>query len=116
MNEAEAIERLRKFATDPAARGLADDVALFDGLVITHDTIAEGVHFRTGDPAGRRLKLVAVNCPTSPPKPTPSARFVADMSRATLGTRLYRRIRRPCHLRPALIGATVACGGPARVG
>jgi hypothetical protein len=24
MNEAEAIERLRKFATDPAARGLAD--------------------------------------------------------------------------------------------
>ena len=62
MNEAEAIERLRKFATDPAARGLADDAALFDGLVITHDTIAEGVHFRTGDPAASvAWKLVAVN-------------------------------------------------------
>lgn len=62
MNEAQAIERLRGFARDPAARGLADDAALFDGLVITHDTIAEGVHFRTGDPAASvAWKLVAVN-------------------------------------------------------
>ena len=62
MNEAEAIERLRKFATDPAARGLADDAALFEGLVITHDSIAEGVHFLATDPAGSvGWKLVAVN-------------------------------------------------------
>jgi thiamine-monophosphate kinase len=62
MNEAEAIERLRKFATDPAARGLADDVALFDGLVITHDSLAEGVHFLPTDPAASvGWKLVAVN-------------------------------------------------------
>ncbi len=62
MNEAEAIERLRRFANDPAARGLMDDAALFDGLVITHDSIAEGVHFRTGDPAPSvAWKLVAVN-------------------------------------------------------
>ena len=62
MNEADAIERLRRFATDPAARGLADDAALFDGLVITHDSIAEGVHFRSGDPAPSvAWKLVAVN-------------------------------------------------------
>ena len=62
MNEAEAIERLRRFATDPAARGLADDAALFEGLVITHDSIAEGVHFLPGDPAGSvGWKLVAVN-------------------------------------------------------
>ena len=62
MNEAEAIERLRKFATDPAARGLADDAALFEGLVITHDSIAEGVHFLPDDPAGSvGWKLVAVN-------------------------------------------------------
>jgi thiamine-monophosphate kinase len=62
MNEAEAIERLRKFATDPAARGLADDAALFEGLVITHDSIAEGVHFLPSDPAGSvGWKLVAVN-------------------------------------------------------
>ncbi|MEO5613105.1 MAG: thiamine-phosphate kinase [Sphingomicrobium sp.] len=62
MNEAEAIARLRRFACDPAARGLFDDAALFDGLVITHDSIAEGVHFLPGDPADSvAWKLVAVN-------------------------------------------------------
>ena len=62
MNEAEAIERIRSFATDPAARGLADDAALFEGLVITHDTIAEGVHFLPTDPAASvGWKLVTVN-------------------------------------------------------
>ncbi len=62
MNEAEAIERLRRIASHPAARGLADDVALFDGLVITHDSIAEGVHFLSSDPpTSVGWKLVAVN-------------------------------------------------------
>jgi thiamine-monophosphate kinase len=62
MNEAEVIERLRKFACHPAARGLADDIALFDGLAITHDSIAEGVHFLPQDPpASVGWKLVAVN-------------------------------------------------------
>ncbi len=62
MNEAQVIERLRKFACHPAARGLADDVALFDGLVITHDSIAEGVHFLPHDPpASVGWKLVTVN-------------------------------------------------------
>jgi thiamine-monophosphate kinase len=37
-------------------------VALLDGLVITHDTIAEGVHFLPSDPpASVGWKLVAVN-------------------------------------------------------
>nr|WP_309662391.1 thiamine-phosphate kinase [Sphingomonas sp.] len=62
MQESDAIERLRGFATDPAARGLADDAALFESLVITHDTIAEGVHFLPADPADSvAWKLVAVN-------------------------------------------------------
>ncbi|HVE01766.1 MAG TPA: thiamine-phosphate kinase [Sphingomicrobium sp.] len=62
MKESEVIARLRRIATDPAARGLADDVALLDGLVITHDTIAEGVHFLPSDPpASVGWKLVAVN-------------------------------------------------------
>src|SRR6185369_13965430 len=43
--ERDILDRLRRFATDPAARELSDDVALLDGLIITHDTIAEGVHF-----------------------------------------------------------------------
>jgi thiamine-monophosphate kinase len=62
MNEAEVIARLRGIATAPEARGLLDDVAVLDGLVITHDTIAEGVHFLSSDPpASVGWKLVAVN-------------------------------------------------------
>src|SRR3954464_5194053 len=62
MREADVIARLRRIATDPAARGLLDDVAVLDGLVITHDSIAEGVHFLPFDPpASVGWKLVAVN-------------------------------------------------------
>jgi thiamine-monophosphate kinase len=62
MREFEVIARLRRIATDPAARGLLDDVALLDGFVITHDSIAEGVHFLPFDPpASVGWKLVAVN-------------------------------------------------------
>src|SRR5438270_10070069 len=62
MREAEVIERLRRIATAPAARGLLDDVAVLGDLVLTHDTIAEGVHFLSHDPpASVGWKLVAVN-------------------------------------------------------
>lgn len=62
MRESEIIQRLRRIATAPEARGLLDDVAVLDGLVITHDTIAEGVHFLPNDPpASVGWKLVAVN-------------------------------------------------------
>ena len=41
---------------------MRDDAAVLDGLVITHDSIAEGVHFLPGDPAASvGWKLVAVN-------------------------------------------------------
>ena len=62
MRERDVIERLRRIATDPAARNLEDDAALLDGFVITHDSIAEGVHFLPTDPpASVGWKLVAVN-------------------------------------------------------
>ena len=62
MRESDVIARLRRIATDPAARGLADDAALLNGLVMTHDTIAEGVHFLPFDPpASVGWKLVTVN-------------------------------------------------------
>ena len=62
MRESEAIARLRRIATHPGALGLADDAALLEGLVLTHDTIAEGVHFLPFDPpASVGWKLVAVN-------------------------------------------------------
>ena len=62
MRELEVIERLRRIATAPEARGLLDDVAVLGGFVVTHDTIAEGVHFLPHDPpASVGWKLVAVN-------------------------------------------------------
>ena len=62
IREREVIARLRRIATAPEARGLLDDVAVLDGLVVTHDSIAEGVHFLPQDPpASVGWKLVAVN-------------------------------------------------------
>jgi thiamine-monophosphate kinase len=62
VNESEIIERLRLIATAPEARRLLDDVAVLDGLVISHDSIAEGVHFLPNDPpASVGWKLAAVN-------------------------------------------------------
>jgi thiamine-monophosphate kinase len=64
--ELEFIGALRRHATHPAARGLADDAAVleFGGarLVITHDTLVEGVHYLASDPPESvAWKLIAVN-------------------------------------------------------
>jgi len=62
MNERDVIARLRRIATHEAARGLADDAALLGDLVLTHDSIAEGIHFLPTDPPDSvGWKLVAVN-------------------------------------------------------
>jgi len=62
LSEADFIARLRSIATDPAARGLADDAAEWEGLVLTHDMIAEGIHFLPDDtPQDIAWKLVSVN-------------------------------------------------------
>jgi thiamine-monophosphate kinase len=60
------IHALRAIATDPAARRLADDAAVLqiggEALVLTMDTVVEGVHYLPGDPpADVAWKLVAVN-------------------------------------------------------
>lgn len=58
---------LSPLATDPAARGLKDDVAVLHpppgrAMVLTHDTIVEGVHFLASDPPGTvAQKLLRVN-------------------------------------------------------
>lgn len=63
MNEAAFIAALRTIATDPAARGLIDDVAVLgDGTVLTHDMMVQGVHWLDdADPADVAWKLIAVN-------------------------------------------------------
>jgi thiamine-monophosphate kinase len=62
VRESEVIQRLRRIATTPEARSLLDDVAVLGDLVITHDSLAEGVHFLPNDPpASVGWKLAAVN-------------------------------------------------------
>ena len=79
MREDDVLERLRRMATTPEARGLLDDVAVLDGLIITHDSIAEGVHFLSTDPpASVGWKLVAVNLSDLAAKgATPSAALLS---------------------------------------
>ena len=60
------IAALRQIATHPGARNLDDDAAVIDfggeALVLTHDTLVEGVHVLPGqDPADVAWKLVATN-------------------------------------------------------
>lgn len=64
--ESAFINILRGFAKDPAARGLMDDAAVVElgdsCLIITHDMMAEDVHFRSNaNPADVAWKLVASN-------------------------------------------------------
>jgi thiamine-monophosphate kinase len=66
MSELAFIAALRRMATHPAARNLDDDCAVIDiggeALVLTHDMMAEGVHFLPRqDPADVAWKLVASN-------------------------------------------------------
>ncbi|MBZ6383226.1 thiamine-phosphate kinase [Sphingomonas sanguinis] len=64
MTEAEFIAALRRMPLHPGARGLVDDSAVIDAgpLVVTTDTLVEGVHFLPDDPpADIAWKLVATN-------------------------------------------------------
>lgn len=64
--EARFLTLLRLLASDPAARGLMDDAAVLDlpasRLVLTSDTMVEGVHYLPSDPPDAvGWKLAAVN-------------------------------------------------------
>lgn len=62
MTEPDLLAALRTLPLHPGARGLADDAAVVAGLVVTTDTLVEGVHYLPADPPGDvAWKLVAVN-------------------------------------------------------
>lgn len=66
MNELDFIAALRNLPLHPGARGLLDDCAVLhiggESLVITHDMMVEGTHFRAdADMADVAWKLVATN-------------------------------------------------------
>jgi thiamine-monophosphate kinase len=65
-NETTFIGLMRAMAGHPGARGLLDDTAVIDmgdqSLILTHDMMAEGVHWRSeADPADVAWKLLAAN-------------------------------------------------------
>lgn len=64
--ESAFIDSLRALASHPGARGLQDDTAILEigneTLILTHDSIVEGVHFLSDqDPADIAWKLIATN-------------------------------------------------------
>lgn len=62
MTEADFLAALRTLPLHPGAQGLADDVAQLGGHILTTDTLVEGVHFLSTDPAHDvAWKLLAVN-------------------------------------------------------
>lgn len=62
MTEADFLDQLRTLPLHRGARRLGDDAAIVAGLVVTCDTLVEGVHFLPSDSAGDiAWKSVAVN-------------------------------------------------------
>lgn len=66
MSEAEFLSALRTLPLHPGARGLTDDCAVIEfgseTLIINHDLMAEGTHFRPeADLADVAWKLLAIN-------------------------------------------------------
>lgn len=122
-DENDLLGALRLLATSPAARGLADDAAVLElggeALVLTHDMMAEGVHWLPGqDPADIAWKLVAVNLSDLAAKGAEPLGVLlgytlgADDARFVAGLReVLERYRVPL-----LGGDTVAKAGPATHG
>ncbi|WP_213979129.1 thiamine-phosphate kinase [Sphingomonas sp. dw_22] len=62
MRESAFIHALRALPLHSGARGLMDDAAVLGDLVLTHDMLAEGVHYLASDPPQDvAWKLLAVN-------------------------------------------------------
>lgn len=110
--ETSLITRLAQIATNPAARGLADDAAVLElgkhRLVLTHDMLVEGVHFLASDPPETvAWKLVAVNLSDLAAK---GAKPLGILMGFTLGddawdTAFVEGLRRVCgHFDVALLG------------
>lgn len=123
MNEPDFIAALRALPLHPGARGLADDCAVLtigsEALVITHDMMAQGTHFRPdADMADVAWKLVATNLSDLAAK---GAEPVGVLLGHMLGRDDARFIRGLCEAleafdTPLLGGDTIAAAGPRALG
>ena len=118
--EAAFIDSLRALARHPAARGLADDAAVLEiggeALVLTHDMLVEGVHFRpSDDSADVAWKLVATNLSDLAAKGAEPLGvllgFMLGEDDARFGEGLAEVL---AHYGVALLGGDTVAGGPPR--
>jgi thiamine-monophosphate kinase len=114
---------LRGLATHPAARGLADDAAVLEvggeTLVLTHDTLVEGVHYLPGqDPADVAWKLVATNMSDLAAKGAAPLGVLLGYQLGSDDARFVAGLREALehYGAPLLGGDTVSANGPQSVG
>jgi thiamine-monophosphate kinase len=121
--ELDLIAALRRIARHPAARGLDDDCAVLEfggeALVLTHDVMAEGVHFLAEqDPADVAWKLVATNMSDLAAKGAEPVGVLLGYSLGADDTRFLNGLEAALthYGAPLLGGDTVAVQGPRSLG
>jgi thiamine-monophosphate kinase len=114
---------LRGLATHPAARGLADDAAVLEvggeALILTHDSLVEGVHFLHGqDPADLAWKLVATNMSDLAAKGAEPLGVLVGYQLGSDDMRFVAGLKEALeHYRATLLGGdTVSTNGPQNLG
>lgn len=123
MNEHAFIAALRELPLHPGADRLDDDCAVIEvggeALVLTHDMIAEGVHYRVGtDPADIAWKLVAVNLSDLAAKGAEPLGVLIGASLTEQSSRFVDGLREvlEAYRVPLIGGDTIAPVGPASFG
>ncbi|MDE2301824.1 MAG: thiamine-phosphate kinase [Sphingomonadales bacterium] len=122
-SEAGFLARLQRLARHPAARGFADDCAVlaFGGetLVVTHDMMAEGVHWLPGqDEADIAWKLVATNLSDLAAKGAEPVGVLLGYALGSADTRFLEGLEAAlvAFATPLLGGDTIAALGPRCLG
>lgn len=123
MNEPDFIAALRALPLHPGARGLMDDCAVItlgsETLVITHDMMAEGTHFRLdADMADVAWKLVATNLSDLAAKGTEPVGVLLGHMLGRDDARFLEGLREALQAfdTPLLGGDTIAAAGPRALG
>ena len=123
MNEPDFIAALRALPLHPGARGLMDDCAVLaiggETLVITHDMMAEGTHFRPdADMADVAWKLVATNLSDLAAKGADPVGVLLGHMLGRDDARFLAGLREALEAfdTPLLGGDTIAAAGPRALG
>ncbi len=123
MNEPDFIAALRALPLHPGARGLADDCAVLEigseTLILTHDMMAEGTHFRPdADMVDVAWKLVATNLSDLAAKGAEPLGVLLGHVLGREDTRFLEGLRAALAAfdTPLLGGDTIASSGPRTLG